>query len=252
MKRRLNFTGRKRILRADIRLRTDETGAVPAVVVERLDLAGLSLAGEERIVLEAQRQMTFERIEIGPATSLTLPVRKELTNFLDLEGVTFRVKVVGTGDDSGGLILAAADGLTPESDPSEAATRSLLKFKSAELGQRVWELVLTEDDWPLVKVNKKAGDWHAFATSESFVAYVYPEIMAQVAVETLMDNAWEDPGTWQFEWGRFFTWLGKNPSDAPILDSDPEDLDEWINDLVDTFCRKHALADLVFKEDGDE
>lgn len=253
MKRRLNYTGRKRILRAGIRLRTDEAGATPAVIIEQLDVTGLELVGEAVIVLEAQRQMTYERIEVGSATGLVLPLRRELTRFIDLEGVNFRVKIVGADDGAVGRILAAADGLAPVADPSDTTARSLLHFKSADLGQRVWKLILTDDvDWPVVHVNKNAGELRDFANSEAFVAYAYPEILAQIAVETLVDDAWDEAGTWQYEWGRFFAWLGMSPSEAPLPNGNPDDLAEWIDDLVDTFCRRHSLADLAFKEEGDE
>lgn len=247
MKRRLNYTGRKRILRTDIRLRADESGSVPAVTVQKLNLGSHDLPERSQIVLEAQRQTTHTRVEIGTVEDLHLPVRRELPDFLDLAGVHFRVKVVGKDAEVEGQILAAADGLIPEVDARESATRSLLLFKSADLGQRVWQLVLSDDaDWPLVLINKRVGDWHAFAMSEQFVAYAYPEILTRVAHAALVSGDMDDFGAWQSEWLRYFRWLGKDPIELGDLDEvDSDAVEEWVGELVETFCRKHSLVDRI-------
>ena len=69
---RINYTGRKRIVREKIRLRLTEDGAV-RLHADTLDLNDLNLPPHARIVIEAQRQTRFARLACGTVAEPELP-----------------------------------------------------------------------------------------------------------------------------------------------------------------------------------
>ena len=108
MIRRLNYTGRVRIVREDVHVTVIERkGKLPFFKAE-LDLAGYGLPGDAKVYVEAYRQTFWMRFDFGSVGRLAAPEHPELSDFDSLEGILFRVRVTSS-DGASGKLLAEAD-----------------------------------------------------------------------------------------------------------------------------------------------
>src|SRR5258708_2775968 len=118
--RRVNSTGRKKIVRQDARIfvRADSDGVLTFDAV--LDLTDYDLPNDATVFVEAYRQTTFMRFPHGtvaaPQPSHDSSARR-LADFASGDGLLFRVKVTSTGERAG-VLLAEADRI-PISDNEE-------------------------------------------------------------------------------------------------------------------------------------
>jgi len=254
---RINYTGRARILREDVGLRI-VAGTPPSLHVERLDISDFGLPGDARIVLEAQRRTNFMRVECGTVGSPDLSSDALLREFDSPEGISFRIKVVGVGDNDGKL-LAAADGLRASSDGEPADRLALLPFRPADIGQLLWRLDIDDSGFPSLLINKSMPmGWNEFARQPFFRALVFPEVIRQVAiwvVDKLADIA-DDPESPAAPWMKFFNVeLGHDllSAEIPTDDSDRGDwASGWAEEVAETFSRKHRFLESVIGMLGDE
>lgn len=249
---RINYTGRKRIPRDRVRLRLASNGDIRLYVTSVALPAGLPL--DARVVIEAQRQTRFMRLDCGTVAAPDWPNDALLSEFDVVDGVRFRLKVVGTSEAAEGKILAAADSIVATSEGSLSGRDPLLAFRPALLGHRLWRLDTSDGAWPVVLVNQAIGDWHQFAREPYFQALVLPEVLRQIAlwvVENLEDA--DEPDTPAGAWRRFFKSLGSDPLEEAPPDGDDRAgwAQDWADDVTDRFCRRHRFRDAITSSSED-
>lgn len=175
---RLNFTGRRRITRERAYLHLIRESEPPILEIRSIDLSGLDLQPTAAVVVEVYHQTNYVRIDCGTVSGIRLAA-VPLEAFAGIEGVLFRLKVVGTIGSELGRLLAVADRLPPTSDDEATSRVPLLPFRgSEELGHRVWKLDLSGER-PEVVLSTKLGNWRQYAQRPDFVATVYPEVLRQ-------------------------------------------------------------------------
>lgn len=242
MIRRLNYTGRVKINRTDVRLATriaDGTLSFDAA----LQLTDYELPAEALVFVEAYRQTTWMRFPFGTVAALQPPSDRELREFDSPDGILFRVKVTQAHDEH--ILLAAADRI-PLALPAdeEADSESLLEFVPAELGDEMWQVEL--DAEPRLLVNKSAvPDCRQLALSPVFVALVYPAVLRQILASILIDHGHrdtDDDADWRSKWLRFAILLPGVDPELPEKDADEEAL-RWADDAVLSFARQLSLRE---------
>lgn len=242
--KRINSTGRKKILREDVQIivRPDDDGVLTFDAT--LDLAEYGLPDDGQVFVEAYRQTTFMRFEHGTAALPQAPrhVSRRLTGFATADALQFRVKVTSAGDRPG-VLLAEADQIKPRDDDEQPDDRiPLLPPAPCDLGQETWRVGFGESTSPLLLVNSRLGDWKSVAASPLFRSLVYPAAMRQVLTRIVvvedMDER-DDPTSWQCRWLAFTAGLGVGEPPAPDAD-DGTKLD-WIDDAVESFARQHQM-----------
>lgn len=242
--RRFNYTERRKILREDaaILLRAEQGGVG---FEAHLRLSDYKLPQDALVVVEAYKAPVLMRFDMGSVALPKRPVSTLLTEFDPPEGVRFRVKVMGVGDQTGRL-LAVADQVTPQGlDEQMAGQRAIITTEGADLGEIVWTLSLEQGpDLPRLKVNEKLGDWRSIARSPHFTYLVYPEVLRQILNFVLMEAGWdrEDPDDWCTQWIRFGERL-PGVGAAPEKSDPSEDRVEWIAEAVQSFCRSRNLRE---------
>lgn len=241
MIRRLNYTGRVKIHRADVRLTTREVEGFLSFDAD-LRLHGYELPAEALVFVEAYRQTTWMRFPFGTVANLLPPSpdQRRLVEFDSAEGIRFRVKVTQAHDEH--ILLAAADRI-PLATPDEDSDReSLLPVVPYELGDEIWRVDMSDE--PRLLVSKAAcSDWRQLAQSPVFVALVYPAVLRQVLVDILAGGHrnTDDEADWRSKWLRFAALLpGMNPY-PPEKDEGDEAALRWADDAVIAFSRKLAL-----------
>ena len=254
--KRLNWTGRQRITRDRVDITLGREGGRPTFSA-RVMLADLGLAPDARVVIEAYRQAAYMRFAFGTVALITRPRSTWLEEFDPPEGVHFRVKVIGVGDQDG-KILAEADQIRPV-DPTadEAGRKSLLPVRGEALGDEVWQLRVDEGSQPPeLVVNSELGvHWKTLARDPHLLWLVYPmalrEILRAICRGGLPEA--DDPGDWRSQWLHFAT---LQPGVGPMPDeSDLEAQKEWIEGVVRGFCRATRLREKhqrIFMDEGGE
>lgn len=240
MKRRVNFTGRRRIPRRDVSLSlTEREGVRWFDATLRLD--GSGLPKDAMVYVEAYHKTDYMRYSFGTVGSLSRPDNADLGPLAHIDNLHFRVKVV----DRFGRILAEADRLRPEAPVGRVPI--LPVQPSNDLGNQVWRLTFDEGG-PLLELNlavpfvldKARGDPRLFF-------YVYPVVLREVLIHMVMVEGIAEPADpdeeWHMHWLRFATHYGGPHPD--VLDPRHNDFEEtevtrWIETVVTEFCNLHA------------
>lgn len=241
MIRRLNYTGRIKIFRSDLRLATREVGGALSFDAD-LRLIDYELPAEALVFVEAYRQTTWMRFSFGTVATMQAPVDRWLHEFDSPDGILFRVKVTQAKDEH--VLLAVADRI-PLAQPDQNADReSLLEVEPVELGDELWRLDL--DGEPRLQVNSTAAaDWRQLAKSPVFVALVYPAVLRQILVNILQQKHrdTDDDSDWRSKWLRFATLLPGVDPELPAKDTDDDECRRWADDAVTAFAKKLALKE---------
>lgn len=233
--RHLNFTGRKRIHRRDVEIGTvtDERSLSFQALYSFSDY---SLPETAEIVVEAYVGWTVMRFEFGTLGTRIEPDSYELSDFDGPEGLLFRLKVLGTGDQTG-LILAQADNLRASAADELEKSQSFVVVRPADLGSVAWRLVFDEAQ-PVLQVNERVGDWKSFLRHSAVRSLLLPEIVRQLlreALQTQPDD--EDSDAWQNHAQK----LASSAAGTPPATDDYDEVESWIDDVVRSFAHRHRL-----------
>jgi len=247
MIRRLNFTGRKSIPRDCVTLTVTPDGDTHRVDAV-FNLAGLGLPSDARLAVEAYHQNAAQRFDWGTAGNPSPPPDRRLVEFEDVRGVKFRVKAILQSPDRGRL-AADSSGLsprTPESD--DGKRRPLLPVCGERLDGEPWRLEI-QGQAPQLKIESSLGDAVLLSRSPRFQALVYPAVVRMVLTDIASSNggvSLDDATDWRRDWLLFATSLPGVPT--PPSGDDRDEIEDWIQSVVHSFCRKFHLTDLLAAE----
>ena len=241
MIRRLNYTGRIKIHRTDLKLATREENGVFSFDA-KLHLIDYELPAEALVFVEAYRQTTWMRFPFGTVANLQPPENCVLSEFESIEQIRFRVKVTQAENEH--ILLAEADRI-PLARPDENAEReSILPVHPAELGDELWQVDM--EDEPRLLVNKSVtADWRQLAQSPLFVSLVYPAVLRQILAHILAEGFrdTDDESEWRSKWLRFATLLPGVDPEVPAKQESEEVALRWAEDAIAAFARKLALKE---------
>ena len=255
MKRRFNYTGRKKIPRSKVSISLNEGPEKTLTFDATVDFAGLLVPPSANIFVEAHRRAYFKRFSCGTVSAPKFLAKRTLEGLDSNALVRFRVKVV----DKNGHIIAVADSIMPRRPEEDAADRlCLLSVDFVDLGQAIWRLDL-ESDWPTLQLNKHIENIREIARSDdSFLTLVYPEVVCQVLYKIVIEEDHTDPDTdpddWMSGWLKFAVdLLGKKqlPSSGQTEPIKQEKL-KWIDDAVEAFCSNNQILGKFVKTQKSE
>lgn len=243
MIRRLNYTGRIKIHRADVKLATREENGVLSFDAD-LRLHDYELPAEALVFVEAYRQTTWMRFPFGTVASLQPPPpeKRLLGEFDSADEIRFRVKVTQAHDEH--ILLAAADRIPLAKPEDDADQESLLEVWGEDLGDELWRVDI--DDEPRLLVNKTAApDWRQLARSPVFFALVYPAVLRQVLTNVLAGGHrdTDDETEWRSKWLRFASLLPGMDPQPPDKQDGVEAALRWAEEAVEAFARRQGLKE---------
>ena len=240
IQRRFNYTERKRIQRSDVRIRLIEESDQPPRLTVELDLSRLQLPDDAAVFIEAYYKSSSQRFNCGTVGAFQLPEDTTLRD-VDLGGQTlFRVKVVDRSVD-GGRLLASAERIPPK-DESEEDRDSLINVRTRDIGDQTWRVDPVSDSKPELTLNNRIPNAIGkIKHNPLFQGLVLPGVIREVLTWILWNN---DEGvedqSWQKQWLSFSEQMA---GEKPKQDADPQEITEWINDVVRAFCSKHKLCE---------
>jgi len=254
MSRRLNFTGRKKLLRTSIRILVHEAkGGQPQSFTAEVNIpSDLQLEPHARIYVEAYVGASAMRFDFGTVAAISHPEDCFLNDIDAGTPVLFRVKVVDETQHVGRL-LAAANGIRPEGDSDGTDRKALLPLRSCDLGEEVWRLDVDPDAGPTLAVNSRIpGIVERLPADAILMAVIYPEIVRQMArLVWDTDSGFDDDAEWFVDWKSWLSeQLGREVPTEQI--SDPELIDQLGNDVAQSFAAKHKFASAMSRLTGED
>jgi hypothetical protein len=242
MKRRLNYTDRKKIKRENVSINfIRQKGAVVAFGVNKLYLNDLNLPPEARIYVEANYRTELKRFDSGTVGSTSPPSSCDLKGMAYTENLKFRILVV---DPSNGKLLAHADRISPE-EPAEK--KSILPVEFSDLGNVIWQVVYEGDEGsPILRINSRIPNIQNIAKRDAqFLIYVYPQVIREILTHMVfvdrVDSTTESSIDWHGDWIKFIRQLGVYfPETLNDENFSKEDALRWINYSVAAFCDSYS------------
>jgi hypothetical protein len=245
MKRRLNYTDRKKIKRENVSINfIRQNGAVVAFAINKLDLSDLLLPPQAKVYVEAYYRTELKRFEFGTLGSISNPSPCDLRGMAYPENLKFRILVV---DPSDGKLLAHAHRISPE-EPAEK--KPILPVEFSDLENEIWRVKYEGDRGsPILIINSRIPNIQNIAKRDAqFLIYVYPQVIREVLTHMVfvdgVDSTTEPDTDWHGDWLKFVRLLGVEIPETLKKDDKNfrrgEDALRWINDSVSAFCNTHS------------
>lgn len=254
MSRRLNFTGRKKLMRTSIQIHVHEAlGGQAQSFTANLNIPpDLRLDPQARVYVEAYVGASTMRFDFGTVAAISHPEDCFLSDIDAGAPVLFRVRVVDETQHVGRL-LAAANGIRPEGDNDGKDRKSLLPLRSCDLGEEVWRLEVDSDNGPTLAVNNRIpGVVERLPYDTVLMAVIYPEVVRQMAWRVWdPESGFDDEAEWLIDWKKWLTeQLGREVTTAHSLDSGM--IDELGNEVAGNFAAKHKFASAMARLTGED
>lgn len=249
MIKRVNSTGRRRIPQQNIQI--EVLDGDPRTFTAVIDLADFTAPADAEVVLEAAcaGSSTIPRFQWGTVGNLKTPEDRYLRGLAG-EHVFFTLKVIDRTEKFG-RILGVAENIRPLNGGKKTATgrKGILPVElSGDLGDELWQVKYTASSDVFLLINEKIPQLKDQLRSDPFVySLIYPAVIRQILKKALSDPADDDsPDAWQTLWLNFAIQL--HPARTAVTNDDGvDDQDEWIDEVVNQFCRQHDLLDKFAK-----
>ncbi len=242
MIRRVNFTGRNRILRQHVSCSVVSRDGGAAELHVQLDLASYDFPPNAEVFVEAYRGPAEARWRYGTVARPVVPADRTLGAFgVDTYGIRCRVRVVEAGGGIGRL-LGVARSIPLENEVNERTEQvPLIPVACEDLGQETWKVDFDGGYGPRMLLNSRIDNYKTVARSPVFTGLVYPQVMREILIRALVvlecdSDADNDSDDWPSKWLRF--------ARAANGDSVPDDEDGrllWVDEAVRSFASKHRM-----------
>ena len=230
--KRFNYTGRKKILRGDVKIRLQGDFNDKPIVDVAINLSDYGFPQGNSVFLEPQRKTRFMRIELGKVANSIRSNSIKLTEFDDALDIDFRVKVV---DASQGMLLGIAENIKPYSkdDQLDKNQQSILPVSSVDLSSYgvLWR-ISQDDQKAVLEIERELGSRDQVVRSLMFRAFIWPAAMRQILERVLSGNDWDpelsDPQDLSTRWLLFTRQIGAGMPELKAADRN----EEWIDTAV--------------------
>ncbi len=243
MKRKFNYTGRKKIERGRVSINLiRQNGSVVAFALNKLDIDDMDLAPQATIHIEAYYRTELKRFDFGTVGSRSYPPSCSLDGLAYPENLKFRILIVNPSD---GKVLAHAVGITPE-EPAEK--KSILPVEFRDLGNEIWRVEYEGDGGaPILCINNRIPNSENMAKNDpQFFIYVYPAVIREILTHMVfvdgVDSVTEPLVDWHDDWLRFSMNLdARRPATLNPEDDNFEKKEsfKWIENVVEKFCNRY-------------
>lgn len=242
MRRRINYTGRRKINREKVSIILNKDNNSVRSFSVNINLDGTNFPPDAKIYIDAYHKTEAKRYDFGTAENIVPPRDTGLAGFAYPENLKFRILIV---DESGqhGLILAHADRIRPLSDMD---TKSILPVEFRDLGQQIWRVDFAGDEGsPVLVLNGNIPNIQTIAKSDpQFIMYVYPAVIREVLMHMIFAEGVESVSDPSIEWHGDWLDFSKRilPGEGPPESLNPQETafesdaaGEWINKVVEEF-----------------
>jgi hypothetical protein len=240
MKRKLNFTGRKRIPKENIKIELNRENEKIKSFDAQINTENLELPKNSNVIVETYFKTELYRYSFGTIGKIEQPSSTDLSHIGFSENLRFRVIVT----DDNGKILAMAERIRALNDTEK---KSILPVMTKDIGNQLWQLDFPgNEEGPILILNSKIFGIENFAKNDpQFKLSVLPAVLREILTKMIFIDTIPDPEDitidWHKTWLDFVNYTLKVENQPKILDphSDdfiPEDVEEWIDRVVENLC----------------
>lgn len=241
MKRRFNYTGRRKIPLENITITLNrEKGRIKSFSAT-IDLSNMNLPADAKVYIEAYHRTEQKLFEYGIVGNPVAPRDTSLTELAYTENLRFRILVVNQL----GLIIAHADRITTV---QETDKNPILPVEFRDIGQQIWQVRFEGDEGsPLLIINNRIPNIENISrAAPQFIIFVYPAVFREVLTYMVFVEGVESPVDPPVEWHRDWLDFAKrilpaeelpenlNPQNGDSFDK--EEVENWIERVVEEFC----------------
>ncbi len=242
-KRRINSTGRRRIMRecVDIRLQPNATEHEPPVASANFRLGDLGFPPNAKVILEAYQRSSGMRFECGTIDNLNVPPLLRLNEIDNGGSILFRLKIVDA-DAATSRILGSADRLRPTSSDDLEGRRSIFPISERLLGDEVWRVELDEAGPVLLLNCRILGFKHRILEDPLVQGIIVPAafriVLERLVADPIPDD--NDDADWRTLWLRYLK--EQFSIDDSLTDLNSDEQHEWVEATIRTFCQAHGFV----------
>jgi hypothetical protein len=242
MRRRIRLTGRRELKKSVVKVGLSELGGRPILTMTIAQPEALKpFPAEAKVSLRLIENKRVEVVELGTIGKLRTSQELRSRDFI---APSCQLRIADSGFGTKGLLLASTDNWTLRGDDEKdnENSRGILLFLADETAPQSWKLDVRENDYPLVRVDKRIPNAALWARHDPvFVGTALPAVVHQVFDEILREEYSEDT-PWVIDWLRWADALlpGQAP---PIGEDDRAARLDYLDRLIDSFCGKHNLAE---------
>lgn len=241
MKKRFNYTGRKRITLDRLSIKINTINHTAGSFDASIKLEEMGLPDHANVYVEAYHHTDLARFPFGTVGTMIQPDDRTISHLANYENLRFRILVVDETD-TRGLVLAHADRIRPT---GVYRKRSILPVDFRDLGRQVWKMDYSGDE-PVLMLNVKIPNVHNLArTDPRFRLYIYPavtrDIFTHISFIDRIDDIENPSQDWHLTWLNFAERFTEEDSLSQLIltddeQSDPQDALSCIDNLVEKFC----------------
>jgi hypothetical protein len=240
MLRKLNFTERTKIPRANVRVTLSRDANGVLIFDPQVSFDRVAVVPTARVFIEAYYRTSFMRFDCGSVEAFTPPEDRRLTDIEGTSVVRFRVKLVDNAAGDHRIVAVADDLVVSEERPDGSGRLPLLPVSFSDaLGQQAWRIAF-EPNGPVLELNNRIDNIKEVARHDAeFLALVYPSAVRQILTQILLvdeQDAHERGDEW---WHLWLRWAERFSTPLP----DGEEAPLWIDDVVAEFCKQQSLID---------
>ncbi len=239
MRRRIRLTGRRQIQKSAVRVELIRVDDRPFVAMAISKLAAFnSFPPTAKLSIRLVENKGIEIIDFGTVGKPRAACQLQTRNFV-APSCQLRVADAAT---QLGLLLGSTNSWTlrPKSD-EPANSRGILQYLAADTDPLTWKLDIKENDYPVVKVDKRIPNATAWARSDPhFLSMVLPEVVHRI-FDAILREDHSDDVDWVVDWLKWAAWVlpGVAP---PIGDPDSGIRSDYLERLISSFCARHEFA----------
>jgi hypothetical protein len=251
MRKRIRLTGRRQLARSAVDVKVAVVGNKKLVSMTIADAKAFSKMPETaRVKLRLFENKFSETLEFG--TIGAMKIAAEIRNGA-FSAPSCQLRVVATDGVTSGLLLGSTDTWTLRTggdDDAGTSSEGILDFQPFDIAPRTWKLDLRDDDYPIVYVDKSIPDSRTWVRNDPiFISCVLPAIVKEVFDDILLASSAPEQ-EWVKDW---LSWADTlMPGKSPPWTEGDQPKQDWINDLLDSFCQRHGMLDLLVGTLGQE
>jgi hypothetical protein len=251
MRTRIRLTGRRQLPRSSVDAKIVE--------IEDRKLVSMTIANPQAFrKFPDTASVKLRLIENKFSETLEFGMLRQLKTTAELGNRGFsapscQLRVVATDEEHRGLLLGSTDNWTmraADDDEGDAASEGILMFLPKNIAPRTWKLDMRDDDYPVVYIDAGIPDPRTWVRNDPvFVSCVLPAIVREVFEDLLREGNPRDQ-RWAKDWLDWADTL--MPGAPPPLADDWQQRQRWMENLVDSFCQRHSVLEMLVGHLGQE
>lgn len=244
MRKKIRLTGRRQLPRTSVEAKAIELGERKLITlsIAQPDIFS-KFPKSARVKLRLIENKVSETLEFG--TLAELKATADLKNG-GFAAPSCQLRVVASEGEQTGLLLGSTNTWTLRADDSPdggVGGDGILMFQPFDIAPRTWKLNIREDEYPVVYIDKTIPNSATWVRNDPvFISCVLPSIIQQVFQDILTPTTPPEV-FWMKDWIRWADLL--MPGKVPPYAEGPVQKQAWVDDLLDSFSKKHRALDML-------